>query len=82
MRNTLTINLEELYLGFQTSDSPSNTLSLLSVISHCILLDLAFISKTRKPLTDQGTQTKSSHDLYDQYHGYHLVAYFVDLSLW
>ena len=62
LSNTLTINLEELYLGCQTSDSPPNTLSLLSVTSHCILLDLAFISKTCKPLTDQGTQTKSSHE--------------------
>ena len=62
MRNTFTINLEELYLGCQTSDSPQNTLSLLSVTSHCMLLYLGFISKTHKPLTDQGTQTKSSHE--------------------
>ena len=62
MSNTFTITLEELYLRCQTTDSPPNTLSLLSVTSHCILLDLAFISKTCKPLTDQGTQTTSSHE--------------------
>ena len=62
MSNILSINLEELYLRCQTSDSPSNTLSLLSVTSHCLLLDLAFTSKTRKPLIDQGTQTKSSQE--------------------
>ena len=62
MRNTLTINLEELYLGYQTSDSPQNTLSLLSVTFHCMLLDLVFTSRTHKPLvlTDQESQTKSS----------------------
>ena len=65
LNNTLTINLEELFLGCQTSDSLPNRLSLLSVISHCILLDVAFTSKTHKPLTDQGlkeTQTKSSQE--------------------
>ena len=49
-------------MGCQTSDNLTNTLSLLSVTSHCILLDLAFTSKTRKPLIDQGTQTKSSQE--------------------
>ena len=64
MSNTLTINLEELCLGCQTSDvdSPSNTLSLLSVTLHCMLLDLAFTSRTHEPLTDQESQTKSSQE--------------------
>ena len=65
LSNTLNINLEELYLGCQTSDSRPNTLSLLSVTSHCMLLDLGFISKTHKPLIDQGleeTQTKSTQE--------------------
>ena len=50
---------------WQSSKYMSNTLSLLSVISHCMLLDVAFTSKTHKPLTDQGleeTQTKSSQE--------------------
>ena len=65
LSNTLNINLEELYLRCQTSDSPPNTLLLLSVTSYCMLLDLGFISKTHKPITDQGlkeTQTKSSQE--------------------
>ena len=65
LNNTLAVQLKGLYLGCQTSDSPPNTLSLLSVTSHCMLLDVAFTSKTHKPLTDQGleeTQTKSSQE--------------------
>ena len=52
-------------MGCQTSDGSPNTLSLLSVTSHCILLDVVFTTKTHKPLTDQGleeTQTKSSQE--------------------
>ena len=61
LSNKLILNLVELYLECQSSDGPPNTLSLLFITCHCILLDVALISKTHKPLTDQGleeTQTK------------------------
>ena len=44
------------------SDGSPNTLSLLSVTSHSMLLDVPVTSKTLKPLTDQGTHTKSSQE--------------------
>ena len=38
LSNTLTVNLVELYLGYQTSDSSPNRLSLLSITCHCLEL--------------------------------------------
>ena len=62
LNNTVTVHLKGLYLECQTSDGLPNTLPLLSVTCHCILLDVVFTSKTHKPLTDQGLEGTLPHN--------------------